>query len=144
MELLREALLRVPKQIGPAVGIVGAIVIGQAAVSAGIFSPLLLILVSSALMASFVMPDFSLINPFRILKFLALLFTGIFGFYGLILFISLILINLVSVESFGVPYLAPFAPFNFYDFVRSFIANTTMSPKRPKYLRDKDKTRTGQ
>lgn len=143
MELLREALLRVPKQIGPAVGIVGAIVIGQAATAAGIFSPLLLILVSAALMASFLMPDFSLINPFRILKFLALLFTGIFGFYGLILFISLILINLVSAESFGVPYLAPFAPYNFYDFVRSFINNTTTSPKRPKYLRVKDKKMKG-
>lgn len=142
VELLREALLRVPKQIGPAVGIVSAIVIGQAAISAGIFSPLLLILASTSLLASFVMPDFSLINPIRIMKFIALLCTGFLGFYGLVLFSCVLLIYLVSIESFGVPYFAPFAPFNRYDFIRSFIFNISLSPFRPKYLKDKDKTRT--
>lgn len=142
VELLREALLRVPKQIGPAVGIVSAIVIGQAAISAGIFSPLLLILTSTSLLASFVMPDFSLVNPIRILKFIAILCTGFWGFYGLVLFSCALLIHLVSIESFGVSYLAPFAPFNRYDFVRSFIFNISFSPYRPKHLNTKDKTRT--
>ncbi len=142
VELLREALLRVPKQIGSAVGIVSAIVIGQAAIAAGIFSPLLLIVVSSSLLASFVMPDFSLINPFRILKIVALLSTSLFGFYGLILFLCLLVVLLASMDSFGVPYLAPFSPFNWYDFLRSLIFNISFSPLRPKYLRDKDKTRS--
>lgn len=141
-ELLREALLRVPKQIGPAIGIVGAIVIGQAAISAGVFSPLLLIIVSASLLASFTIPDFSLMNAFRVLKFILLLFTGMFGFFGFSLFITFVLIELVSMESFGVPFMAPWAPFNFYDFVRSFIFNSTSDPLRPKYLRTKDKTRT--
>ena len=141
VELLREALLRVPKQIGPAVGIVSAIVIGQAAISAGIFSPLLLILTSTSLLASFVMPDFALINPIRILKFIAILCTGFLGFYGLVLFSCVLLIHLVSIESFGVPYFAPFAPFNRYDFIRSFIFNISISPFRPKYLKNKDNTR---
>jgi len=142
VELLREALLRVPKQIGPAVGIVSAIVIGQAAISAGIFSPLLLILASTSLLASFVMPDFSLINPIRILKFIAILCTGFLGFYGLVLFSCALLAHLVSIESFGVPYFAPFAPFNLYDFIRSFIFNISFSPFRPKFLNNKDKTRS--
>lgn len=142
VELLREALLRVPKQIGSAVGIVSAIVIGQAAISAGIFSPLLLIVVSASLLASFVMPDFSLINPFRILKILALLCTSVFGFYGLILFLCLLVVQLASMDSFGVPYLAPFAPFNWYDFLRSLVFNISFSPLRHKYLRDKDKKRS--
>ncbi len=142
VELLREALLRVPKQIGSAVGIVSAIVIGQAAIAAGIFSPLLLIIVSASLLASFVIPDFTLINPFRILKMFALISTGFLGFYGLILFLCLLLVHLVSIESFGVPYLAPFAPFNWYDFLRSLMFNISFSPLRPKYLKDKDKTRT--
>lgn len=141
VELLREALLRVPKQIGPAVGIVSAIVIGQAAISAAIFSPLLLILACSSLLASFVMPDFALINPIRILKFIAILCTGFLGFYGLVLFSCVLLVCLVSIESFGVPYFAPFAPFNRYDFVRSFIFNISISPFRPKYLKNKDNTR---
>ncbi len=142
VELLREALLRVPKQIGSAVGIVSAIVIGQAAIAAGIFSPLLLILSSSSLLASFIMPDFSLINPFRILKFIVLICTGFLGFYGMVLFTCCLLANLVSIESFGVPYLAPFAPFRRYDFARSFMFNLSIAPYRVRYLRNKDNTRT--
>lgn len=141
MELLREALLRVPKQIGSAIGIVGAIVIGQAAIAAGVFSPLLLIIASVSLLASFAIPDYSLLNAFRVLKILLLIFTGALGFFGFSLLLTLILAQLVSMNSFGVPYMAPFAPFNFYDFKRSFIRNTTNDPKRPNYLRDKDKIR---
>jgi spore germination protein KA/spore germination protein len=139
VELLREALLRVPKQIGPAIGIVGAIVIGQAAVSAGIFSPLLLIIVSMSLLASFAMPDYSLMNPFRILKLGLILFTGIMGLYGFTLFLVFILAEIVSLDSFGVPYLAPLAPFNLYDFLRTFMQNKTTDSKRPEYLRTKDR-----
>lgn len=141
MELLREALLRVPTQIGPAIGIVGAIVIGSAAVSAGIFSPLLLIIVATSLLASFAIPDYSLVSPFRILKFVLLLFTGTMGFFGFTVFLTFILAELVSLNSFGVPYLVPWAPFNFRDFLRTLIDGSTIDPKRPSYLRTKDKTR---
>ncbi|MFZ7134044.1 MAG: spore germination protein [Eubacteriales bacterium] len=141
MELLREALLRVPKQIGSAIGIVGAIVIGSAAIDAGIFSPLLLIIVSTSLLASFAIPDYSLLNPFRVLKFILLLFTGAMGFFGFTIFMTFILAELVSLNSFGVPYMAPWAPFNFYDFVRSIISGSTIDWKRPNYLRTKDKNR---
>ena len=140
-ELIREALLRVPKQIGPAIGIVGAIVIGQAAIAAGIFSPLLLIIVATSLLASFAIPDYTLINPFRILKFILIIFTGLLGFFGFTVFLTLIMFELVSINSFGVPYMAPFAPFNLYDFKRTLINDTTNDPKRPEYLRNKDKTR---
>jgi spore germination protein KA len=141
VELVREGLLRVPKQIGPAVGIVGTIIIGQAAIAAGIFSPLLLIIASISLLASFAVPDYSMVHPFRILKFLLLLCTGTFGFFGFVLCISLVLINLVSINSYGVPFMSPYAPFNLYDFIRTFIFNISASPLRPKYLRDKDKRR---
>ncbi len=141
MELLREALLRVPKQIGSAIGIVGAIVIGSAAVSAGIFSSFLLIIVSTSLLASFAIPDYSLVNPFRVLKFILLLFTGMMGFFGFTIFLTFILAELVSLNSFGVPYMAPWAPFNFRDFVKTLINGSTMDSKRLNYLRTKDKTR---
>jgi spore germination protein KA/spore germination protein len=100
-----------------------------------------LILVSSALLASFVIPDFSLVNPFRVVKIMALLATGLFGFYGMILVLSLVLIRLVSLESFGVPYFSPLTPFNWYDFVRAMMFNISFSPMRHKYLRDRDKKR---
>lgn len=141
MELLREALLRIPKQIGSAIGIVGAIVIGQAAISAGIFSPLLLIIVATSLLASFAIPDYTLVNPFRILKLMLLLFTGVMGFFGFTIFLTFILAELVSLNSFGVPYMAPWAPFNFRDFLRTLIDGSTMDSRRPNYLRTKDKTR---
>ncbi len=142
IELLRESLLRVPKQIGSAIGIVGAIVIGQASIAAGIFSPLLLIIVSISLLASFAIPDYTLVNPFRVLKFMLIIFTGTLGFFGFSLVLTFILAELVSLNSFGVPYLAPWAPFNLYDFVRSLMNNLTIDPKRPEYLRTKDKTKT--
>jgi len=142
VELIRESLLRVPKQIGSAIGIVGAIVIGQASIAAGIFSPVLLIIGATSLLASFSVPDYSLMNPIRILKIILLLFTGALGFFGFTLFLTWILADLVSLNSFGVPYLAPVAPFNFYDFIRVFIQNVTINPKRPNYLRTKNQTRT--
>ncbi|HOP12165.1 MAG TPA: spore germination protein [Oscillospiraceae bacterium] len=144
VELIRESLLRVPKQIGSAIGIVGAIVIGQAAISAGIFSPVLLIIGAIALLASFSIPDYTLVKPIRILKFILLLFTGTLGFFGFSLFLTWVLAELVSLNSFGVPYMAPLAPFNLYDFIRVLFKNVTMDPKRPHYLRTKDQTRTKQ
>jgi spore germination protein KA len=142
IELLRESLIRVSEQIGPAIGIVGTIVIGQAAISSGIFSPFLLILMSLSLLASFAIPDYSLMNPFRVLKFILLIFTGTLGFYGFTIFLTFILAELVSLNSFGTPYMAPFAPFNSYDFRAALITNITIDPKRPNYLRTKNKVRT--
>lgn len=141
-ELIREALLRVPKQIGSAIAIVGAIIIGQAAIAANIFSPLLLIIVAASLLASFVIPDYSLVSPFRILKFGLLFFTGSLGFFGFAIFLTFILIELVSLNSFGVPYMAPWSPYNSYDFKRTLISNLTTNPKRPHYMRTKDNTKT--
>lgn len=142
VELIREALLRVPAKIGSAIGIVAAIIIGQAAISSGIFTPVLLILVSIAFLSSFAIPDHSLINPFRVFKFVLIILSGTFGFFGMAVGFSLLLIHLVSINSFGVPYVAPLAPFKWYDFVRTFIFNKTMAPKRQQYMRTKDTVRT--
>ena len=142
-ELVREALLRVPNKIGSAIAIVGTIIIGQAALASSAFSPLLLIIVSISFLSSFAIPDLMLSNAFRILKFFVIIMTGFFGFYGFSLAMTFIFINLVSINSFGVPYMAPFAPFNFYDFVRAFVFKKQVSPKRQQYLRNKDDTRGG-
>lgn len=141
IELLREALIRVPKQIGSAVGIVGAIIIGEAAISAGIFSPLMLIIGSVELMASFVIPDYSLVNSFRVIKFGLLFATGIFGYFGFTAFLTLLLSRLVSKDVFGVPFMAPLAPFDLYDYIRMFYNNTAVDKLRPKYLKTEDKIR---
>ncbi len=141
VELIREALLRVPVKIGSAIAIVGAIIIGQAATTSGVYTPLLLILTSISFLATFALPDSTLANPLRILKFLTIILTGFFGFFGFSLAITLILSMLVSVDSFGVPYMAPWAPFNGYDTLKTLIFSKRTSPKRQQYMRDKDDTR---
>ena len=141
VELLREALLRVPKQIGPAIGIVGAIVIGQSAIAAGFFSPVLLTIAAVSLLASFAIPDYTLVNPFRILKFLLIMFTGALGFLGFTVILTAITINLVSLNSFGVPYMTPWAPFNMQDFSESVASPSTSNTKRLHYLRTKNRVR---
>jgi spore germination protein KA len=142
-ELIREALLRVPKQIGPAIGIVGAIIIGQAAISAGLFTSVLLILMSIEFLASFSIPDFTLMNPFRVIKLFIILMSGLAGFYGLILGLIFVLAKLVSTDSFGIPYMAPFAPLNRYDFKRAFSFNRANSRERQHYAKPKDVKRGG-
>ena len=140
-ELIRESLVRVPSKIGTAIGIVGAIIIGQAAVAAGVFSPLLLIVISLSLIASFIPADYTIVDPFRILKFVLIIASGTFGFHGFTLVIVLVLSQLVSINTFGVPYMAPAAPFHFKDFLKSIIYSKAAAPLRPNYLRDKDTTR---
>ncbi len=141
MELLREALLRVPRQIGPAIGIVGAIVIGQAAIAAGIFSSLLLILSAVSLLASFALPDYTLVTPFRIMKFFMIFATGFFGFFGFTVAIITILTLLVSNTSFGVPFMTPFAPYRERDFSKALVDQSSTSKWRPGFLRNKDQKR---
>jgi spore germination protein KA/spore germination protein len=138
MELLREALIRVPKQIGPAIGIVGAIVIGQAAIAAGFFSPVLLSIAAVSLLASFAIPDYTLINPFRMLKFALILFTGALGFLGFTAFLTAIAIELVSLNSFGTPFMSPWAPFHWRDFTTTLINRSDTEVERPGYLKAKD------
>lgn len=117
-EALREAGIRLPKSIGSAVSIVGALVIGEAAVQAGIISAPMVIVVAATGIASFAVPRYNFGTAYRFLRFPILILTGLFGLYGVILGMIAILIHLVHLQSFGVPYLSPIAPQN------------------PKYLKD--------
>lgn len=110
-EVLREAGLRLPKQIGQTVSIVGALVIGQAAVQAGLVSPVLVILVSTTAIASFAIPAFNLSYALRILKYPLMIVASSFGIFGVAMGLLFILIHLCRLQSFGIPYLAGFAPF---------------------------------
>ncbi|MGM0900388.1 MAG: spore germination protein [Bacillota bacterium] len=112
-EALREAGLRLPRPIGSTVSIVGALVIGQAAVEAGIVSAPLVIVVAVTGIASFMFPSYSMTGSIRLLRFAIMLLAGTLGFYGILLGIFFILVHLVQLRSFGIPYLAPVAPFNF-------------------------------
>ncbi|GAA3413090.1 spore germination protein [Paenibacillus hodogayensis] len=106
-EALREAGIRLPKMIGSAVSIVGALVIGQSAVAAGIISAPMVIVVATTGIASFGIPRYNLGTAFRILRFPMLLLAGFIGIYGILIGLTVILIHLSCLRSFGVPYLTP-------------------------------------
>ncbi len=108
-EIIREASLRVPSAIGSTIGIVGALVIGQAAVSAGIVSPILIIIVAITALSSFAIPDYSFSFHLRLFRFLFILLGYAAGFLGigtgLFVYISII----CDMESFGVSYSLPYS-----------------------------------
>lgn len=110
-ELLREAGVRLPTIIGGVVGIVGGLVIGQAAVQAGIVSPIMVIIVAVTAISSFSIPDYSFSNAFRLFRFLLIFAAGFMGLYGIVLALLLMLGHLVRLKSFGTPYLSPFVSF---------------------------------
>lgn len=122
-EALREAGIRLPKAVGQAVSILGALVIGQAAVEAGIVSAPMVIVVSLTGIASFTIPRFNLAISIRMLRFPLMILAGIFGLFGIIIGTVWISNHLCSLKSFGVPYLSGIMPFHTSDqddiFVRS-------------------------
>ncbi|MCP3809339.1 spore germination protein [Paenibacillus sp. Lou8.1] len=132
IEILREAGIRLPKPIGPAMGIVGGLVIGDAAVNAGIVSPFLVIVVAVTAISSFSIPTYSAGITLRLLRFAGMLFAAILGMFGTILFFLLICIHLTKLKSFGVPYVTPFSPMRLSDWKDMYIrAPISMMKKRP-------------
>lgn len=109
-EVLREAGIRLPRVAGQAVTIVGALVVGEAAVRAGVVSPIMVIVVATTAIASFVMPAFNAALAIRVLRFPLIFLAGALGFFGIIWGLLALLLHLASLRSFGVPYLAPLAP----------------------------------
>ena len=109
-ELIREAGLRVPSPIGPTIGIVGALILGEAAVSADIVSPILIIIIAITGICSFAVPDFSLSFSVRLWRFAFLLLGYIAGMLGISSGIFVGMCVLANLKSFGVPYTAPYLP----------------------------------
>ncbi len=109
-EGLREAGLHLPKPIGAAVSIVGALVIGEAAVRAGIVSSSIVIVVGTTGISSFAAPRYNFGIAFRMLRFPLLILSGTLGLFGTVFGLIAILIHLVNLRSFGIPYFSPVAP----------------------------------
>lgn len=109
-EILREAGIRMPRVIGPAISIVGALVLGQAAVEAGIISALMVIVVSITAISSFAIPNYEMANAVRIIRFPLMLLSASLGLYGIFMAFIIITLHLCKIKSISVPYLTPFAP----------------------------------
>lgn len=139
LELLREAGIRLPKPIGQTIGIVGGLVIGEAAVQAGIVSPIMVIAVAVTAISSFTIPSYSAGIAFRMLRFATMIAASILGLYGIVLMFIMITSHLLRLYSFGVPYSAPFAPSLRSDWQDLFIrAPITVLTRRPRFMQTKD------
>nr|WP_141501793.1 spore germination protein [Paenibacillus luteus] len=142
IEILREAGIRLPKPIGPAMGIVGGLIIGEAAVQAGIVSPFLVIVVAVTAISSFSIPVYSAGITLRILRFGGMLCAAVLGMFGTILFFLFICGHLSKLKSFGVPYVTPLSPVRFSDWKDLFVrAPLPLMKKRPKMMKTQDKNR---
>lgn len=118
-DILREAGVRLPKPVGSAVSIVGALVIGQSAVQAGLISPLMVIVVSLTAITSFVVP--SQTDSSAILRYILLALAGFAGGFGILMGLIITLIHLATLRSFGMPYLWPIAPLSLSGLKDTFI-----------------------
>ncbi|KIL39822.1 spore gernimation protein GerA [Gordoniibacillus kamchatkensis] len=132
IELLREAGARLPTKIGQTIGIVGGIVIGQAAVQAGLTSNILIIAVASSAIASFVIPSYVMSASIRLIRFGLILLAGLWGNFGLAIALAAIVIHMSGLTSLGSSYLTPVAPFKLEDWRDIFIrAPFGLLVKRP-------------
>lgn len=145
LELLREAGIRLPGPIGQTIGIVGGLIIGDAAVSAGIVSPIMVIVVAMTAIAGFIIPTYTLSFGLRITRFFLMIAASFLGLYGLSLGMLILLGHLATLTSFGVSYLSPWAPLNLRDLRDSVIRLPWHSLKvRPRYTKTEDPTRQSQ
>ncbi|MEK3901299.1 spore germination protein [Paenibacillus sp. FSL R7-0179] len=109
-EILREAGIRLPKSMGQSVSIVGSLVIGQAAVDAGLVSAAMVIVVSITAISNFALPAFNIGISVRILRFVMMGIGASFGLYGIVVALIILGLHLCSLESVGVPYMTSYAP----------------------------------
>lgn len=144
-ELLREAGVRLPGAMGNTIGIVGGLIIGQAAVDANLVSPIVVIVISFTALCSFAIPNEEFATAFRLLKFVLIGLSAWLGYFGLLTGLLGILIHLSHLKSFGIPYLMPFvgADLNDYQDERDILWRLPLRflKKRPIYANDKDKTK---
>ncbi|WP_080875443.1 spore germination protein [Oceanobacillus timonensis] len=144
-EILREAGLRMPNKISSTISIVGALVIGQGAIQAGIVSPAMVIVVAITAIASLATPTYDIAISARLIRFAFMLGAAIAGFYGIILGLILLVVHLVSLRSFGIPYISPLAPFNSNSIKDTIYRGPLWSfNKRPKSLHPENAVRQGE
>jgi spore germination protein len=140
-ELLREAGIRLRSASGGTIGIVGGLIIGQAAVEAGLVSPIVVIIVAMTGIATFSIPSVSLVYGFRLVKYFVLLLSAMLGLIGLWAGLLVTLIHLAGMNSFGFPYLMPFAAgeMNKYEEMKDSIFRLPLSrlKRRPFYANPK-------
>ncbi len=154
-ELIREAGIRIPGVIGPTIGIVGALILGQAAVAASIVSPIMIIVVAITALGSFVVPNYNASFTIRLLRFGFTILASVLGFFGIAFGIFIMVLHTATLNSFGVPFLSPITPFRsqstdrivrpkaFNQRFRPFFLNPLDSIRQDKKTRPWDRPKQG-
>ncbi len=138
-EILRESDLRFPSSYGSAISILGALVLGEAAVSAGIVSPIMIIVIAFTFITSLIFTELEVINAIRYFRFVFLILASMYGLYGLALALIYFLIHITSVKSAGKPYYYPIVPFDFTYIKKTlFKVKYVNDTKRSKVLASKN------
>lgn len=137
-ELIREAEIKFPSIGGPSIGIVGALILGQAAVSANIVSPIIIIIVAFTAVGSLSTPNYNLGITFRIMKFVYILSSAVAGFLGFTVCLFLHLVMLCTTKSFGVRFFSPVAPRTREGFLKTiFVGRDYKKTSKPDYNNSK-------
>jgi len=143
-EILRECDLRMPKQMGASVSIVGALVLGDAAVAAGIVSPIVVIIVAITSIGGLLFTDVDVINSIRLWRIIFILAATMLGLIGIVIAGFIFITRLASINELGISYLSPFSPFNLQNQKYGIIKSPTpLLKKRPTFLKPKNKIRLG-
>ncbi|MCA0969746.1 spore germination protein [Halobacillus litoralis] len=139
IEFLREAGARLPTKVGQTMGIVGGIVLGQAAVKAGFTSNILIIIIALSALASFTAPSYSMGSAIRIIRFPVIILAGAWGLIGIVFAMCFLVLHLLKLQSLGRPYLAPVYPLEWKDFNDTIFRTTPQrNDRRPNYIMTKD------
>jgi len=142
-ELIREGGIRVPGITGNTLGIIGALILGQSAVSAGLVSPSLIIIVAVTGLGSFTIPNYSLALAVRIARFVLIGFGAVGGLYGISIGFTIFLSLALGMKSFGVPFFAPVAPMTRSNQDKIVRGPLYKQEERPDYLNTQDEKRMG-
>lgn len=143
-EILRECDLRMPKQMGASVSIVGALVLGDAAVAAGIVSPIVVIIVAITSIGGLLFTDVDVINSIRLWRIIFILAASLLGLIGIVIAGFIFITRLASINTLDTPYLSPFSPFSMQGQKYGIIKPPTpLLKKRPLFLKPKNKIRLG-
>ncbi|QSB09393.1 spore germination protein [Lysinibacillus fusiformis] len=147
MELIRESSIRLPQSVGQTIGIVGGLVIGDAIVSAGLVSNLMIIVVALTAISSYVVPSVELNSTIRMLRFPFMVLSSLFGFLGIVVGIVILLIHLISLTSIKQPYFSPIVPFQpkavfkiflRWPFIKPTVQVTSFQPPNDEQLKNED------
>ncbi|MGH4051193.1 MAG: spore germination protein [Clostridium sp.] len=142
IETVREASIRLPSFITSSVSIVGGLVIGQTAIQAGVVSDLMVIVIAASAISGFTMPTYDLGISIRLVKYIVMICSAIFGILGVVIPMVTLVAHLIVLDSLGEPYFQPLAPFKFADLKDTYIrAPIKYLKKRPDIAKPKDKER---